>query len=172
MDKPLSEVPDYIRPELQVLFVGFNPSIRSAETGTHFANPNNRFWKILYRSGLTPRQYKPEEGAGLLELGYGLTNIVARPSRTAAEISAAEYARGRQLLKNKIEKYHPQMVCYVGKGVYQAFSGNRLIPWGLQNNQVISGVKDFVAPSSSGLVRMRDADIVAIYEQLGKLIPW
>lgn len=170
MDKPMGEVPDYIQPGLRVLFVGFNPSIRSAETGTHFANPSNRFWKILYRSGLTPRQYKPEEGSGLIELGYGLTNIVARPSRVAAEISAAEYAQGRALLKAKINKYRPRMVCYVGKGVYQAFSGKKLIPWGLQPRHLIAGVKDFVAPSSSGLVRIKEDDMVAIYQQLWQII--
>ncbi len=170
MAGPLKEIPDYITPGLKILFVGYNPSIRSGETGYHFANPSNRFWKILYRSGLTPRKYKPEEGRFLLQLGYGLTNIVARPSKAASEITAAEYAQGRELLKVKIEKYRPRLVCYVGKGIYQAFSGQKQIPWGLQPNQVIAGVNDFVAPSSSGLVRIKEDDVAIIYQQLRLLL--
>ena len=170
MDKPLNEVPDYIRPGLKILFVGFNPSIRSGETGHHFANPSNRFWKILYRSGLTPRQYKPEEGPYLLDLGFGLTNIVARPSRAAADISRIEYARGREALLDKIRKYRPLVVCYVGKGVYQAFSTQKLVPWGLQPVQMLDGVNDFVAPSSSGLLRIIGPDIDAVYQQIAQII--
>lgn len=170
MNKPLRDVPDYLRPGLKILFVGFNPSIRSAQTGQHFANPSNRFWKILYRSGLTPRQYKPEEGLCLLDLGFGLTNIVARPSRAAADISRIEYAQGGEALLDKIRKYRPLVVCYVGKGVYQAFSTQKVIPWGLQPMQMVDGVNDFVAPSSSGVVRIKDADIVAIYRQLGQIM--
>ncbi len=170
MDKHLLKVPDYIKPGLNILFVGFNPSIRSGQTGHHFANPSNRFWNILYRSGLTPRKYKPEEGHCLLDLGFGLTNIVDRPTRAAADINPTEYARGREMLKDKINKYRPRVVCYVGKGVYQAYSNKKLISWGLQPWQMVAGVDDFVAPSSSGLVRIKDADIVAIYQQLGQIM--
>lgn len=170
MDIPLGEVPDYIKPGLRILFTGFNPSIRSGETGYHFANPSNRFWKILYRSGLTPTLLKPDQGASLLELGYGLTNIVPRPTRAAADISKAEYAAGRELLRSKVMGYRPGIVCYVGKGVYQAYSGKNRLLWGLQPGQAVAGVKDFVAPSSSGLVRMKEAEVIAIYRQLAELI--
>lgn len=64
------------------------------ETGHHYANPRNRFWTILHRAGLTPRLYRAEEDGELLNLGYGFTNIVARPTPTAADITAAEYAEG------------------------------------------------------------------------------
>jgi double-stranded uracil-DNA glycosylase len=94
-------IPDYIQKELSILFVGFNPSLRSGEIGHHYANPRNRFWMILYRSGLTPRLYKPEEDYKLLELGYGLTNIVERPTKSAADITEEEYKAGRQLLRKK-----------------------------------------------------------------------
>ncbi|EMF47683.1 G:T/U mismatch-specific uracil/thymine DNA-glycosylase [Planococcus halocryophilus Or1] len=83
----LERIPDYLQQDLKILFVGFNPSIRSSETGYHYANPNNRFWKILYKAGLTPRTYLPEENSELLALGFGLTNIVDRPTKEAAEIS-------------------------------------------------------------------------------------
>ncbi|WP_202080565.1 G/U mismatch-specific DNA glycosylase [Caldalkalibacillus salinus] len=164
-------IPDHINHGLNVLFVGFNPSIRSSETGHHYANPHNRFWKILYQAGLTSRHYRPEEDGELLTLGYGLTNIVARPTKGAADILKEEYAEGRHILKEKITTYRPRVVCFVGKGVYQAYSRKRQnIPWGQQADSTVPNVIDFVAPSSSGLVRMKTEDIVAIYRQLHQVI--
>ena len=87
----LKPIPDHLANNLQILFVGFNPSIRSAETGHHFANPNNRFWKILFEAGLTKEKLTANRDYQLIELGYGLTNIVARPTKEAAEITKEEY---------------------------------------------------------------------------------
>jgi TDG/mug DNA glycosylase family protein len=163
-------VPDYLRPGLKILFVGFNPSLRSAEVGHHYANPNNRFWTIIYRAGLTTRKYLPQEDHRLLELGYGFTNIVERPTRAASDITGDEYRVGRQALKSKVQIYRPQLVCFVGKGVYREYSGERQIDWGLQANSIVEGVKDFVAPSSSGLVRIPLDEVVAIYREITQLI--
>ncbi|ANU15324.1 G/U mismatch-specific DNA glycosylase [Planococcus halocryophilus] len=162
----LERIPDYLQQDLKILFVGFNPSIRSSETGYHYANPNNRFWKILYKAGLTPRTYLPEENSELLALGFGLTNIVDRPTKEAAEISKKEYAEGAKLLEEKIRRLQPQAVCFVGKGVYQQFSKRKIVLWGVQPEPVIPGVVEYVAPSSSGLVRMKLHDIVEIYRGL------
>ncbi|ALS79496.1 G/U mismatch-specific DNA glycosylase [Planococcus kocurii] len=162
----LEPIPDHIKKELKILFVGFNPSIRSSETGFHYASPNNRFWKILFEAGLTPRKYLPEENSKLLALGYGLTNIVARPTKEAAEISKEEYAQGASLLAAKIKQLQPKAVCFVGKGVYQQFSQRKAVSWGAQKEPVIPGIVEYVAPSSSGLVRLKMKDIVEIYSGL------
>jgi len=163
-------VSDYLQPGLRIVFVGFNPSLRSAEVGHHYASPSNRFWTILYKAGLTDRIYLPEEDYLLLEKGYGFTNIVERPTRSAADIGRDEYRAGRRELKRKIQTYQPHLVCYVGKGVYQEYSGKRQITWGLQADSVVKEVKDFVAPSSSGLVRMPLDEVVSIYSKITELI--
>jgi TDG/mug DNA glycosylase family protein len=162
----MKPIPDHLKPNLDILFVGYNPSVRSGETGHHYANPNNRFWTILHKSGLTSRKYKPQEDTQLLALGYGFTNIVARPTRTAAEITKGEYVEGKQILRDKIDHFKPKIVCFVGKGVYQEYSNQRNISWGVQPQSVIPGVVEFVAPSSSGLVRMKINDVIAIFRQL------
>ncbi|WP_110927957.1 mismatch-specific DNA-glycosylase [Bacillus massiliglaciei] len=163
-------IPDHITYNLDILFVGFNPSIRSGETGHHYANPNNRFWKILYESGLTPRKYEASEDFSLLDLGYGFTNIVERPTKGAEDITLEEYQEGREILKAKIEKYKPKIVCFVGKGVYQQYSKKRKTEWGIQSEEIVPGTADFVAPSSSGLVRMKLEEIIDIYKQLKQRI--
>ena len=165
----MNPIKDHLKKNLNILFVGFNPSIRSAKTGHHFANPNNRFWKILFQSGLTSRKYHSSEDGKLLELGYGLTNIVARPTKAADEITKEEYIQGRTILLEKIKTYRPKIICFVGKGVYLKYSGKKTANWGVQKQSLIPGVIDFVAPSSSGLVRMKLEDIVEVYSELTKI---
>lgn len=175
----MNGIPDHLREGLNLLFVGYNPSLRSAETGHHYANPNNRFWRIIHEAGITGRRYRADEDGKLLECGIGFTNIVARPTKTAAEITKEEYQRGAEILLEKLRKYKPKAACYVGKGVYQELirgsaaaghSASRSYEWGEQNESVVPGVIDFVAPSSSGLVRMPLPEIISIYKQLQKLI--
>ncbi len=166
----MEPIPDHIQESLNILFVGYNPSIRSGQSGHHYANPNNRFWNILFQSGLTLRKYKPEEDASLLDLGYGFTNIVARPTRTAAEISKEEYKEGRYILKEKIERYRPKVVCFVGKGVYEQYSGKKQLSWGLQPHSLVPGIYEFVGPSSSGLVRMKLEEVVDIYRKIKEIL--
>lgn len=160
---------DHIRPGLDILFIGFNPSILSGKTGHHFASPNNRFWKILHEAAITPKKYNPEEDFLLPDIGLGLTNIVARPTKSAEEITKEEYRDGREILKEKIRAYKPLVACFVGKGVYQQYSLKKEIPWGEQLEQIVPGTADFVAPSSSGLVRMKLEEIIRIYSELPSL---
>lgn len=170
MTKLLKPLPDYLERDLKVIFVGYNPSIRSGEVGHHFASPSNRFWTILYRAGLTPRKYSCAEDRELLKLGYGLTNIVPRPTRAAADITGPEYQAGKGELYHKISLYRPRVVCFVGKGVYEKYSGRRNIAWGGQKERMVPGVVDYVAPSSSGLVRMKLDAVVGIFSGLKKYI--
>ncbi|MGN7176777.1 mismatch-specific DNA-glycosylase [Cytobacillus sp. SAFR-174] len=166
----MEPIKDHLKKNLDLLFVGFNPSIRSGETGHHFANPNNRFWKILHESGLTPRKYTAAEDYKLLELGYGMTNIVARPTKAADEITKEEYKEGRTELIKKIAELKPKVICFVGKGVYQEYSRKKKLPWGVQEEPVVPGTIDFVAPSSSGLVRMKIDEIIQIYAEIPELL--
>lgn len=166
----MKPIDDHLKEGLDIIFCGFNPSLKSSETGHHYANRNNRFWTILYKAGLTNRKYEASEDQSLLQAGYGFTNIVPRPTKAADEITKEEYIEGRKQLEQKIRLYKPKVVCFVGKGVYQEFTGKKSIPWGRQEESVVPGTVDFVAPSSSGLVRMKLDEIVEIYKELPKLI--
>ncbi|MGR6542224.1 mismatch-specific DNA-glycosylase [Paenibacillus tundrae] len=163
-------IPDHVEPGLSILFIGFNPSITSGETGHHYAYKGNRFWRILERSGLTPRLYQTEEDGELLKLGYGFTNIVARPTKGIEDITREEYAEGREILKQKLEQYRPDIACFVGKGVYTQYSKRTKVEWGFQDDPIVPEIHEFVAPSSSGLVRMSMDEIVGIYTQLSDFI--
>lgn len=159
-------VPDILQQGLSILFIGFNPGIRSSETGHHFAGPSNRFWRLLAEAGLTPCKLTPDEDYKLLAWGYGITNIVARPTRAASEIKKEEYQAGRTALASKLAIYRPALACYVGIGVYQQFSGRKGIACGLQNQAVVPGIPDYVVSSPSGLNRIPYAEQLYHYQEL------
>ena len=75
---------------LHVLFCGINPGLWSAAVGHHFARPGNRFWPALHASGFTPRVVQPSEQESLLALGAGVTNVAARATTRADELSRVE----------------------------------------------------------------------------------
>lgn len=164
------DVPDHIKYGLKILFVGFNPGLQSGEKGHHYSHPSNRFYKLLHLAGLTPRLYSPFEDYTFLDLGYGLTNIVGRTTKAADEIKKEEYQLGAKLLMLKIEQYKPKVACFVGKRVYQEYSRRQKLEWGEQPKPIVEGVVDYVAPSSSGLVRIPFDEQVEIYRGLQKYI--
>jgi double-stranded uracil-DNA glycosylase len=166
----MNPIPDHLKTNLKILFIGYNPSLKSAETGHHYANPHNRFWRLLYQSCLTSRLYLPIEDQDLLTYGYGFTNIVERPTRTAEDITREEYQMGREQLHQKILFYCPKIACFVGKGVYEQYRKQRNISWGIQHESSTPEVLEFVVPSSSGLVRMPYAEILQVYQELKSVL--
>ena len=111
---------DRIQPGVRVLFVGINPGVRSAETGHHFAGPSNRFWKLLWESRLVPEPIGHEDDVRLPEFGFGITNIIARPSPGIDVLRPAEYLEGWKILEAKIERFRPAVLALVGVTVYRA----------------------------------------------------
>jgi len=143
-------LPDYLRPGLRLILVGINPGLRSAEVGHHFAGPNNRFWQLLHDSGLTPRRLTYEEDAELLDLGIGLTNIAARPTRSSSDLRDDDFGRGRGSLARKIARFRPAYVGFVGLTAYREFRATRgQVRCGFQENP-IAGAEVFVLPNPSG----------------------
>jgi TDG/mug DNA glycosylase family protein len=145
--KPLRDV---IAPGLDVLFCGINPSLMSAERGHHFARPGNRFWPALHRGGLTPRLLSPDEDGLLPTFGLGITNVVARPTRTAAELAVDELRQGAVELADLVAGYRPRVLAVLGITAWrQAFDRPRAV-LGRQPER-IGGVTTWVAPNPSGL---------------------
>ncbi|KAI1077362.1 DNA glycosylase [Whalleya microplaca] len=117
----LPHLPDAIAPNLLILFIGLNPGVQTARTGHAYAHPSNLFWKLLYSSGITPVPCTATEDRGLPErFALGLTNIVARPSRSGAELSAAEMDAGVGALEAKCARWRPEVACVVGKSIWES----------------------------------------------------
>jgi TDG/mug DNA glycosylase family protein len=141
---------DVIAPGLKVLFCGINPGLYSAATGFHFARPGNRFWPALHAAGFTPRRFHPSENRRLLELGYGLTNLVNRGTAAAQELAPEEFVRGRRRLAAKVRRYRPAVVAFLGVGAYCHAFECKLARVGSQAER-FEGARVWVLPSPSGL---------------------
>lgn len=141
---------DVIASALRVLFCGINPGLYSGATGHHFARPGNRFWPTLHLAGFTPHQLSPAEERELLTLGYGITNLVARTTATADELSVDELLAGRKRLESKVKRYKPRVVAVLGIGAYRMAFREPKAAIGLQSN-VIAESAIWVLPNPSGL---------------------
>ena len=67
-----------LQPEFKLVFCGYNPLLASGRSGHHYAHPGNPFWRVLHGTGISTRQYEPEEAELLLDLGIGFTNLCPR----------------------------------------------------------------------------------------------
>ncbi|HKH78065.1 MAG TPA: G/U mismatch-specific DNA glycosylase [Rubrobacteraceae bacterium] len=157
---------DLLKPDLKLVFCGYNPSLRSGLSGYHYAHPGNRFWRVLFAAGITQRPYAPEEDADLLDLGIGFTNLCSRPTRRADELTREEIRAGAGELRAKLERYRPRAVAYTGIGVHKWFRATSKVGWGVQGSSAVPGVTDVVVPSPSGLNRMRFEELVDHYRAL------
>ena len=161
---------DLLRPGLELVFCGYNPSLTSGLSGHHYAHPGNRFWRVLSASGITDRLYEPRDDETLLELGIGFTNLCSRPTRRADELTREEIRSGALTLRRKLEQFRPRAVAYTGIGVYKWFRATSKATWGVQESSAVPGVTDLVVPSPSGLNRMRFEELVDHYRTLAPFL--
>jgi len=133
-----------------VLFCGINPGLYSAATGWHFARPGNRFWPALHLSGFTGRQLAPREQDLLPGYGLGITNLVARPTAQAAELTRAELEQGGERLAKLVSRHRPAVVAVAGVTAYRTAFGRPRAAAGPQP-EVLGVARLWVLPNPSGL---------------------
>jgi TDG/mug DNA glycosylase family protein len=159
-------LPDILAKNLAVVFCGLNPGKTAAVAGHHFFNRSNRFWRVLHLAGFTPVQIAPEEDRSILKYGYGLTTAVARPTRSAAEVSRSEFAAAAQALERKLAALKPRAIAFLGKAAYAAIIKAPQVEWGRQSVP-FAGAQAWVLPNPSGLNRNFQLDaLVAAYRAL------
>jgi TDG/mug DNA glycosylase family protein len=137
------------RPKL--LLVGINPGLRSGALGHHFAGRGNPFWRLLHAARLTPRLIDYSEDQRLADYGIALTNLCPRTTRTAAELTRAEIARGRAALARKIARWRPEVVGFVGVSLYAMWIARSAGDGCGAKPETIAGARVFVVPNPSGL---------------------
>lgn len=143
-------IADVAAPALDVLFCGINPGLYSAAAGYHFARPGNRFWRALHESGFTDRLLRPSEQEQLLGYRLGITNIVARSTARADELTTAELVAGGRLLAAKVATLRPQWLAVVGVTAFRAAFAQPRAAVGPQDDP-IGDTRVWVLPNTSGL---------------------
>ncbi|OOG00521.1 hypothetical protein ASPCADRAFT_511501 [Aspergillus carbonarius ITEM 5010] len=178
---------DTIPPNLTLLLVGVNPGILTGTTGYAYAHPSNLFWKLLHWSGITPIRHPPSDTYRLPELyNIGNTNIVERPTRDASMLSKAEMDAGVPVLEAKVAAMRPEVVCLVGKSIWEAVWRVRRgrgikkeeFRYGWQGEgenmgrvEGWEGARVFVATTTSGLAAgMSLGEKREVWEELGRWV--
>ena len=143
-------LPGAADPPLRVLFCGINPGLLSAATGHHFARPGNRFWPALHGAGFTPRRLLPAEQDELAGLGLGVTNLVARATSRADELSPDELRAGGERLRAVVARARPTWLAVVGVTAYRTAFAAPKAAVGPQE-QGLGETRVWVLPNPSGL---------------------
>ena len=158
--------PDILAEDLRIVFCGINPGLYSAAVGHHFARPGNRFWSTLFKAGLTPRLFTGFDDGKLLENGLGITNIVARATAKAEELTTDELLAGAVKLRRKILRYRPRFLAIVGYGAYRvAFRQPKAV--GGAQAKSIGDTHIWLLPNTSGLnANHLPAELARRFEEL------
>ncbi|HET9499573.1 MAG TPA: mismatch-specific DNA-glycosylase [Marmoricola sp.] len=150
------EVPDLVRDDVRLLFVGINPGLWTAAVQTHFAHPANRFYPALLAGGVIEQRIDPAAGmtdadrASFLDRGLGITNLVPRASARADELSTDELRAGGRRLAVDVARWRPVVVAIAGITAYRAAFGVRGARPGRQP-EPLAGAELWVVPNPSGL---------------------
>jgi len=140
-------LPDYLRPNLDIVFIGLVPSLDSARSGNYFDGPGgSQFWKTLHKSGLVPDPLRPSDDHELVNLGIGLTNLVPKPGSTPPTILQLE--TGSRILREKLEQHLPKIAVFYGKAIFEVFSNTKNFNFGLQTER-LAGTHQWVLPTPS-----------------------
>jgi double-stranded uracil-DNA glycosylase len=149
-------LPDTVGPGTRLLFVGFNPGLRSVAVQAPFSLRSNRFWATLYRAGILDRVVDASQGmddadrAYIIARGVGLTSLVRRATARADELTPAELVAGAHELERRVAAAPPRVVAILGITAYRiAFGVKSAVPG--EQPAKIAGVPIWVVPNPSGL---------------------
>jgi TDG/mug DNA glycosylase family protein len=145
------QLPDQLCNGLKVVFVGTAAGRRSAESGTYYAHPGNRFWPTLFEVGLTPRVFKPHEYHDLLPLGLGFTDLSKIASGMDHGLKSSDF--DCKLFGEKLSRFKPRAIAFTSKTAASVWFGQKTpqISLGRQSDRKPNFPEIFVLPSPSGV---------------------
>jgi TDG/mug DNA glycosylase family protein len=164
-----SLLPDILAPNLDVVFVGAAPSAAAALSGHYYAGRRNRFWDLLYMSGLTPVRLDAYLDYEVLRYGIGLTAVfLDRISTANALLPKPDQHRLDELMR-RLHMLRPRVVCYNGKDVCRMCTDEVEPPWG-ELPDMLGASAQFVVPSSSGRADRWRVERLQAYCELKALV--
>jgi len=167
-------LPDLLRPGLDLVFVGINPSERSGQRGHYYGHPGNAFWRRLSASPLVDRTVTPEDDVALFDLGIGFTDVVKRVVTDSSQVTRAELQASLPAFRDRIAAAAPRAICFTATRSFEALyprswtSGN----WGRQDVEPLAGATIWVMPSPSGLASGHHHEIDRVLSELAQSLGW
>jgi double-stranded uracil-DNA glycosylase len=139
---------DLLAPSLRVVLCGTAASTISARASAYYANPQNKFWRILHETGLTPAQLQPHQFRELLQYRIGLTDLVKTHSGMDHQVRSGFGADAKARLRASILKYQPGFLAFTSKAAGENFLGGKRA-YGEQS-EMLAGTRIWILPSTSG----------------------
>jgi len=121
---------------------------------------------------LVPQPIDYEDDGRLPEWGFGITNIVPRPTPGVNDLRREEFAAGRARLRAKVRRCRPAVVALVGVTVFRAMCPERrgAVSLGLQQER-IGEAAVFVLPNPSGRnANFSYAEMLAAFRALRRYV--
>ena len=168
-DREVADLVDLERTRPRLVFVGINPGLWTAATGTHFAHPTNRFYPALHAAGLTSRPFDRVQGLSdidrreLIDKGIAITNLVRRATARASELSTQELRDGGLELVARMTQWRPAVVAVAGVTAYRTAFSRPRATIGEQEEALTPDTAWWVVPNPSGL---------NAHETVGSLADW
>ena len=144
--------PDILAKDLTVIFCGLNPGMTAETSGHSFSTPSNRFWTVLHLAGFTDVRLEPKWERRLLDYRCGITVVVRRATRRASEIPLQELREARPEFENRMRRFAPRSLAFLGKRAYAAMMDVKDVHWGRQP-EVFASIATWILPNPSGLNR-------------------
>lgn len=141
-------LPDLLVPRLPVVFCGTAAGTVSAQRGAYYAHPQNKFWRTLHSTGLTPRLLAPEEFPELPHFGIGLTDIAKHTFGMDSELPPGSLGRAAaENLRGRILRAAPRILAFTSLAGGRKVLGSK-ITFGAQT-QTMGTTRLWVLPSPS-----------------------
>jgi len=122
--KTFKDIIDY---DLDILFVGLNPSPISIKKGHyHQGRLGRRFWNRLKQSNILKNYQDGKEDESLLRNNFGITDLVKKPSPRSKTLTEKDYLKGRKALKKKILRFKPKIICFIYKKAVEKFLNRKI----------------------------------------------
>src|SRR6201996_1690255 len=117
---------DVLQGSLRLVLCGMAAGTASAKAKAYYAHKQNKFWRILFETALTPRLMQPLQYRDLLQHRIGLTDLVKTHSGMDHEIPLSKLAEDSHTrLSASMVRHQPMFLAFTSKTAGQRFLGGK-----------------------------------------------
>jgi TDG/mug DNA glycosylase family protein len=135
---------DLLRDDLRAVCIGINPAPRSVAAGHYYQGQLGQQFFARLRTARVVGEPDGWEDDAAFAADVGFTDIVKRPTQSAAEVRPEEFAHGRTLLVARLERFQPRLIVFTFKKTATVMLGK--FPGAGAVGREIAGIPVFVMP--------------------------
>jgi len=143
-------LPERLKPGLTLVFCGTAAGRQSALQKAYYAHAQNKFWRTLHETGLTPHLFAPRDYPALWDLGIGLTDIAKFAYGMDHQLPKDSLGGdAADALRARIRKVAPRFLAFTSLNAGRAVMGRKSMPG--KQSEKIGDTEVWILPSPSPL---------------------